>query len=177
MTVRTLLHRLSVLEAPLCRAASLRGEHLETQRFFALVSRLGDGVFWYLVMLLLPVLYGRSGLYTAAQMLAVGVTALLIYKALKHLTGRRRPCEAFPDIRRHAPMLDRYSFPSGHTMHAVGFSAVLLGNFPGIGIVVAPFALLVACSRLVLGLHYPSDVVVGALIGGTVAWMSFQLPG
>lgn len=128
-------------------------------------------------MLLLPVLSGREGLYTSVQMLAVGITALVIYKILKGFTGRRRPCEAFPEIRRHAPMLDRYSFPSGHTMHAVGFSLVLLGRFPEVGILVAPFALLVAGSRLVLGLHYPSDVLAGALIGGPVAWLSFALPG
>lgn len=171
--MRALLHQLSILEAPWCRAASLRADHLETQRFFAFVSRLGDGMFWYLVMALLPVFYGRTGLYVALQMLAVGIASLLIYKALKQLTGRQRPCVAFPDIRRHAPMLDRYSFPSGHTMHAVGFSAVLLARFPELGIVIAPFALLVACSRLVLGLHYPSDVLAGALIGAMVAWASF----
>lgn len=61
-------------------------------------------------------------------------------------------------------------------MHAVGFRAVLFGHFPTVGVVVAPFALLVAWSRPVLGLHYPGDVLAGALIDGTVAWMSFQLP-
>ncbi len=175
--MKALLHQLNVLEAPICRAASQRGDHLETQRFFAIVSRLGDGVFWYLVMLALPVLYGRPGLAVAVQMLAVGFVSLLIYKALKQTTGRRRPCEEFPDIRRHAPMLDLYSFPSGHTMHAVGFTGILMAYYPEIGIMVAPFALLVAWSRLVLGLHYPSDVVVGALIGGSVAWGSLMLIG
>ena len=175
--MKALLHQLNVLEAPICRAANQRGDHLETQRFFAIVSRLGDGIFWYLVMLALPVLYGKPGLTVALQMLLVGFVSLLIYKALKQTTGRRRPCEAFPDIRRHAPMLDLYSFPSGHTMHAVGFTGILMAYYPEIGIVVAPFALLVAWSRLVLGLHYPSDVIVGALIGGSVAWSSLLLIG
>jgi undecaprenyl-diphosphatase len=173
MTMRALLHQLSVLEAPLCRAANQRGDDLETQRFFAIVSRLGDGVFWYIVMLLLPALFGREGAMVSAQMLAVGLVSLLIYKVIKHLTVRQRPCASFPDIHRHAPMLDLYSFPSGHTMHAVGFTAVLLAYYPTLGILIAPFALLVASSRLVLGLHYPSDVIVGALIGGSVAWTSF----
>jgi undecaprenyl-diphosphatase len=173
--MRALLHQLSVLEAPLCRAANQRGDDLETQRFFAVVSRLGDGVFWYLIMLLLPALFGKAGALVAAQMLAVGVVSLLVYKVLKSVTVRRRPCESFPDIRRHAPMLDLYSFPSGHTMHAVGFTAVLIAHYPFLGLLVTPFALLVASSRLVLGLHYPSDVVFGALIGGSVAWASFLL--
>jgi len=173
--MRALLHQLSVFEAPLCRAANQRGDDLETQRFFAVISRLGDGVFWYLIMLLLPALFGKAGALVSAQMLGVGVVSLLVYKALKNITVRQRPCESFPDIRRHAPMLDLYSFPSGHTMHAVGFTAVLIAHVPLLGLLVAPFALLVASSRLVLGLHYPSDVLFGALIGGSVAWASFLL--
>jgi undecaprenyl-diphosphatase len=176
MALKTLLDQLNALEAPLCRAINQRGEILETQRFFGIVSRLGDGVFWYLLMLLLPALYGRPGLEATLQMLAVGFVSLIVYKTIKHLTGRRRPCDQFPeDVRRHAPMLDLYSFPSGHTMHAVGFTAVLLAHFPDLGIVVTPFVFLVASSRIVLGLHYPSDVVMGALIGGSVAWASFAI--
>ncbi|MDJ0741669.1 MAG: phosphatase PAP2 family protein [Gammaproteobacteria bacterium] len=172
MVSKTLLNQLNDLEAPLCRAASLRGEELDTQRFFGIVSRLGDGLFWYLLMALLPALYGRAGVTATLHMLAVGIVSLVVYKLLKHLTGRRRPCDQFADVRRHAPMLDLYSFPSGHTMHAVGFTAVLLTHFPDIGLVVTPFVFLVASSRLVLGLHYPSDVLVGALIGGVAAWAS-----
>lgn len=175
--MRTLLDQLSVLEAPICRVANQRGEDLETQRFFSVISRLGDGVFWYLVMLMLPVWFGRDGALVAAQMLAVGIVSLALYKALKQITGRNRPCEAFPEIHRHAPMLDLYSFPSGHTMHAVGFTVVIAGHYPVLGILMAPFALLIAWSRLVLGLHYPSDVAMGALIGGTLAWSSFALLG
>jgi undecaprenyl-diphosphatase len=169
MALKVLLDRLNDIEAPLCRAASIRGEALDTQRFYGVVSRLGDGIFWYLVMAILPVIHGRAGIAAAAHMLIVGLVSLLAYKLLKHLTGRRRPCDQFSDVRRHAPMLDLYSFPSGHTMHAVGFTAVLLTHFPTLGLLVAPFAFLVASSRLVLGLHYPSDVIAGAIIGGLVA--------
>lgn len=176
MALKALLNQLNDLEAPICRAFSQRGEILETQRFFGIVSRLGDGVFWYLLMLLLPALYGRAGLEASVHMLIVGFVSLVVYKAIKHLTGRRRPCDQFADVRRHAPMLDLYSFPSGHTMHAVGFTAVLLAYFPELGIVITPFVFLVASSRIVLGLHYPSDVIMGALIGGIVAWGSFNLP-
>ncbi|MCB1792530.1 MAG: phosphatase PAP2 family protein [Gammaproteobacteria bacterium] len=170
-----LFERLTDVETAWCLRANRRGEQLDTQHFFAIVSRLGDGVAWYLLMLLLPVVYGRDGVTAALHMLAVGIVALLVYKSLKHLTGRRRPCDRSPLVRRHAPMLDLYSFPSGHTMHAVGFTAVLLYHFPPLGVVVSPFVFLVASSRLVLGLHYPSDVIAGALIGGGVAWASIAL--
>ncbi|MFM1891230.1 MAG: hypothetical protein RLZ44_307, partial [Pseudomonadota bacterium] len=167
--MRTLLERMNALEAPICLRWSRRGDQLEVQRFFAVVSRLGDGVFWYLVMCLLPTLYGAPGLKAALHMLLVGAVSLALYKALKVGTTRARPCDFDTSIRRHAPALDRYSFPSGHTMHAVGFTLVIAGYFPPAAVLVAPFAALVAVSRLVLGLHYPSDVLVGALIGATVA--------
>lgn len=169
-----LLQQLNEWEKPLCRMANRQGDILDTQLFFGIISRLGDGVFWYILMVLLPAWYGYNGLITSLQMLLVGAVSLLIYKTLKISTLRERPCDFHPEIRRHAPKLDHYSFPSGHTMHAVGFTAVIMGNYPALGLVITPFVFLVASSRMVLGLHYPSDVIVGALIGGSVAWMSFH---
>lgn len=73
------------------------------------------------------------------------------------------------------PPLDRYSFPSGHTLHAVCFTGIACAYQPLFAWVLVPFALLVALSRLVLGLHYPSDVLAGALIGGGLALSSLAL--
>ena len=67
------------------------------------------------------------------------------------------------------PPLDHFSFPSGHTLHAVMASTVLGYIQPMLLVFMLPFTLLVAVSRMVLGLHYPSDVIVGALIGVLVA--------
>lgn len=53
--------------------------------------------------------------------------------------------------------------------------AQMVNGLDALGHLIAPFALLVASSRLILGLHYPSDVLVGALIGGSIAWTSFLL--
>ena len=66
-------------------------------------------------------------------------------------------------------MLDLYSFPSGHTLHAFSFGIIAVHAFPQLGGIIVPFILLVAASRVLLGLHYPSDVVVGALIGTSLA--------
>lgn len=151
-----------------CRQSSVRS-------FFAMVSRLGDGVFWYALMVLLPVLYGADGVVPALRMAAVGVAGVAIYKALKSRLVRERPYISLAGIVPGIPPLDRYSFPSGHTLHAVSFSIVILNAFPEFVILVVPFAMLVAASRVVLGLHYPSDVLAGAAIGGMLAFTALQI--
>jgi undecaprenyl-diphosphatase len=71
--------------------------------------------------------------------------------------------------------LDHYSFPSGHTLHAVSFSIVAIHYYPRLAWVVVPFTLLVAVSRVFLGLHYPSDVAAAAGIGLVLAYAGILL--
>ena len=61
--------------------------------------------------------------------------------------------------------LDRFSFPSGHTLHAVSFTVSVCSSLPALAVVLVPAAVLIALSRVVLGLHYPSDVLAGGLLG------------
>lgn len=136
---------------------------------FAVVSRLGDGIVWYTMMLLLPVVYGTQALPVVGQMALSAVVGLVIYKYLKSRTQRDRPCVRHRIVRNIVQPLDKYSFPSGHTLHAVGFTTIAGVQYPMLLWVLLPFALLVAGSRIVLGLHYPSDVLAGALIGALVS--------
>lgn len=133
--------------------------------FFGRVSRLGDGVFWYTTMAAFVLLGGDRGRATAATMAVVGLVAAGFYKRLKGWARRPRPFQHMEGLHASTLPLDEYSFPSGHTMHAFGFTTVALAGVPESANVLVPFALLVALSRVVLGLHYASDVVVGALIG------------
>ena len=127
-------------------------------------------------MTMLVLFDGQAGLRAALHMAATGIVALLLYKVLKRCTQRPRPFALDLRIRPWVAPLDEFSFPSGHTLHAVAFSIVALVHYPGLAALLVPFTVAVAVSRVVLGLHYPSDVlaacVIGALLAGValLAW-------
>lgn len=143
-------------------------------RLFAMVSRLGDGIFWYALMAALLLSEGWAAAPAVGKMLLVGALGLGLYKWLKARTTRPRPCTRHERIQRRVAPLDEYSFPSGHTLHAVAFTLVALHHYPGLVWLLLPFTALVALSRVALGLHYPSDVVAGALIGASLALLTVQ---
>jgi len=163
------LQRFVELELGFCRQVNHSLSAPIIQRFFAVISRLGDGVLWYSLIASLPLIYGWQALETSLMMVMAGVVNLLIYKLLKKITERERPCSTSADIIPGARLLDHYSFPSGHTLHAVGFTILAVTAYPVLGWVLMPFAALVAMSRVILGLHYPTDVAAGAIIGASIA--------
>lgn len=143
--------------------------------FFGAVSTLGDGLFWYAVMAALLLRQGPEALEAVLVMVAAGMACTFTYTWLKSTTSRERPCQRHPGIRVTTLPLDYYSFPSGHTLHAVCFTVVASVYYPALWPLLLPFTLLVAASRLILGLHYLSDVIAGALIGGTLALAALYL--
>lgn len=143
--------------------------------FFRFASRLGDGLFWHGLMSAILVMHGGSALY---PVLHTGLTAgagVLVYKVLKERMVRERPFITHEVICCNVRALDRYSFPSGHPLHAVSFSILRVSYYPGLAWLVIPFAVLVALSRLVLGPHYISDVLAGGLIDALLATASLHL--
>lgn len=161
------LHHLTAWDRAASRQCNRINQH-RTGEVFALVSRLGDGWVWFALMVALPLMYGSQALAVSLVMVVTGAVATVIYKLIKHSTHRLRPCESTPDLILTVAPLDRFSFPSGHTLHAVCFTIITCSAFPGWLWLLLPFTVLVGLSRLVLGLHYLSDVAVGALIGGTL---------
>ena len=137
--------------------------------FFRGVSWLGDGIFWYGLMLALLLTHGAGAALPVLHMAAVGIACTLLYRVLKTGTLRPRPYQVHAHIAAGATPLDRFSFPSGHTLHAVAFTLIAASYYPELAAPLAPMVLAVAASRIVLGLHYPSDVLAGAALGAGVA--------
>jgi len=145
---------------------------------FVAASRLGDGIAWYALIGALALLGGEAGTVAALRMAIAGAAGALLYRALKQGLVRERPCVSHEGILAGTAPLDRYSFPSGHTLHAVCFTILAVSHEPWLAPVLVPLALAIAASRVVLGLHYPSDVAAGALIGAALAAASLEFwPG
>ncbi len=178
MRSRSLPERWTSRDAGWCLRSNAWCARAGVLRYFAAVSRLGDGVFWYVLMGALIGTGGERGGWAAVHMAAIGLVSLLLYKALKRWTRRPRPCASDLRIRAWVAPLDEFSFPSGHTLHAVAFTIVALAYVPALAWLLIPFSASVAASRVVLGLHYPSDVLAATAIGSALAGASLWLmPG
>lgn len=169
--------RVDQREFAACQAINHTLRFRPIQGYFRVVSRLGDGWLWYALILALPLIHPEQGLAIALLMVTTGIACTLSYKCLKRWLVRERPFISFPSINCGIPPLDRYSFPSGHTLHAVCFTTVLANTVPDLALILLPFTLSVAASRVVLGLHYPSDVAAGAVIGAGLGLLSVSLAG
>jgi undecaprenyl-diphosphatase len=167
--------RFDQAELRFCRYLNRSSRSTAVRQFFRAVSWLGDGWVWYGLLATLPVIYGAAGLMAAVHMAVTGAIGLACYKLIKQRAVRERPFITHSAIEAASVPLDRYSFPSGHTLHAVSFTLMFAGYFPEWTSALATLALLIALSRVILGLHYPTDVAAGATLGGVLGMASLTL--
>ncbi len=168
------MHWMNEMDSSLCIRVNRTSHNRWVRLWFRLISRLGDGMFWYAVMLGIFISQGQSGVAPILHMGLAGLAGTLLYKWLKGKASRPRPYEMHQDIWLTGTPLDRFSFPSGHTLHAVAFCSVALVYYPALAWLLVPFTVMVGMSRVILGLHYPSDVLAGAVIGGLIAALSLM---
>jgi undecaprenyl-diphosphatase len=169
------LERIQHWDELLCVRANRSARQRPVVLALQAVSWLGNGLFWYALMLALLLADARGAALPVLHMAFVGAVCTCCYKMVKHSTVRSRPYQVNPLVSAGAAVLDRFSFPSGHTLHAIAFSLVAGSYYPGLWIVLAPFTLLTAVSRVALGLHYPSDVIAGGALGALIAGASFLI--
>lgn len=170
------LRQISEIDLALCLRFNRASRYRAMRTIFRLASRAGDGVVWYALMVALPVLYGSRSWHVLMQMLIAGVAGLLVYKWLKRTTLRPRPFQVHPSIVVAGAPLDRFSFPSGHTLHAFSMALIVSHEFGEFAPTLAVLAAMISASRPILGLHYPSDVLAGAAIGTSIATIVLALP-
>lgn len=141
--------------------------------FWKFVTFLGDaGWFWIAlsVILLIPKQTRRVG---AAALLSLGIGALITNVALKNIVARTRPYEVVEGLALLVGRQSDFSFPSGHSCASFAAAMVYYRMLPRrYGIATLVLAGLIAFSRLYVGVHYPSDVIAGILVGMLAAWLS-----
>jgi len=140
-----------------------------------LMTRLGDGWLWYTLGIIL-VLYGGEHRFLAIGAAASAVAAgILLFRALKSTSRRRRPCEIEPHCWSSILPPDKYSFPSGHSITAFAVALSVGLFYPDLQGCLLAVAFLIASSRIILGMHFLSDVLAGSAIGTILGFASYYI--
>ncbi len=131
-------------------------------------TRGGDGWLWYILGAALLLFGGSEGVLAIAQASSAAGLGVALFLCLKRLTRRRRPCVLEPHCWAYLLPPDQFSFPSGHTITAFAVALPVTAHFPEAAAGVWFCAVTVAASRIILGMHFLSDVLVGALLGSAL---------
>ncbi len=144
-------------------------------RLMKFITRSGDGYLYPFLGAIILLMDWQTGVKIVLTGLLAFAIELPIYKIIKGKTSRLRPFEAIPGIINliHAP--DKYSFPSGHTAAAFIIALVISSGFPVLLIPMLAWAALVGLSRIYLGVHFPTDVLVGIILGTISATLAIQI--
>ena len=170
--VRDWLRRAGREVASLDRSVSDAVSSTETPALDGPISRLSNaangGWLWIAVAAAVAVIGGRRGRRASLRaLLALGVASATANLAVKSLAHRRRPERSREDARGVA-MPASSSFPSGHTASAFSFATAITSETPWLALPLFGVATLVGYSRVHAGVHYPSDVIAGSVLGLSV---------
>jgi undecaprenyl-diphosphatase len=130
-----------------------------------LATRMGDGWLWYGLAIMLLIDGGPQKFSAIGSAGMAAVVGIFVFKALKMLSQRPRPCQFEPHCWSKVLPPDRFSFPSGHTMTAFSIALVVSYFYPALEGPLFFLALSIAVSRIVLGMHFLSDVLAGMVLG------------
>lgn len=128
-------------------------------------TRMGDGWLWYSVAAALLAFGGEQRFAAIGAAGGAALVGVAVFKILKRLSHRPRPCQIEPHCWSKVLPPDRFSFPSGHTMTAFSIALVLSYFYRGVELPLYFLAGSIAISRVVLGMHFLSDVLAGAILG------------
>lgn len=162
-------------ECNLFRSVNRHFDRKYVNFFFRTITHVGGATFTICSLLLLIIFSNHSLKHTA---IAAGLSLALSHIPVaiaKKLYPRRRPYLALAEIKVATNPLKDHSFPSGHTTAIFSSTIPFVLFLPALAILLVPLALCVGISRIYLGLHYPSDVAVGMILGSSTGIVSYLL--
>jgi undecaprenyl-diphosphatase len=169
------LENLIAYDRQLCQRASIWMLRQNLLRVFRAVSFTADG--W--LYPLWPLLLLSRGLDAAGLFLFKGLLGFLMlipsFKLIKHLVQRDRPCDTVSGLISAVVPSDAWSFPSGHTASAFLMATLISLELVALAPLFLGWAFLVGLGRVVLGVHYPTDVAAGAALGSGLALLASQI--
>lgn len=151
-------------------------QYIPFKSLWVLITHLGDsGLIWIMIGLYIGLIKNEKK-KAAHVFIALALVVLFVNIFIKNLVKRGRPFSVYPiDLLINTP--SDYSFPSGHTASSFGAAYVLAKSYPKYAWVFYLLAALIAFSRMVLFVHYPTDILAGLIIGlicGMISMKAFK---
>lgn len=145
--------------------------------YMVFATRLGDGWLWYGIGTLIAIFGGPHRFRAVWAIGAAAGIGILLFRVVKLISRRRRPCEIEPHCWSSMTPPDEFSFPSGHSIAAFAVTVAAGSFYPELLWFLLPLAVSIAVSRIILGMHFLSDVVVGSSIGAVIGYACAHLIG
>jgi undecaprenyl-diphosphatase len=140
-------------------------------RYWMIAStRLGDGWIWYSVGIALLLFGGEMRFVAFAASASAEVATVVLFRVIKKASKRKRPCQLESHCWSKILPPDQFSFPSGHAMSAFAVAVPLCILYPQLEPALLALSVSIAVSRVILGMHFVSDVVVGSLMGAGLGY-------
>jgi len=151
-----------------------------TDKLLRLYIYIGDGYIWALVLLYFAIFEGFERMIEVIKaVLPAAIISLIVYHIIKLSIRRKRPYDFLPDVTTKISPMDKYSFPSGHTMNNLTISLSLVYYLQQIGIIFTILLIFAPLSwgilRIYYGLHWLSDVLAGIALACLCFWLGFLL--
>ena len=139
------------------------------------ISKTGDGYLYFAISLLLYWVGGEIGKAFFLAALMGFAIELPIYLGLKKAFKRNRPFDKLTNFSSYIAPSDKFSMPSGHTAAAFVFATLVMYFYPQFTDLVIVWALLVGMARILLGVHFPGDIIAGGLLGFASAQVALTI--
>jgi undecaprenyl-diphosphatase len=176
-TMMRLLHTCYDFECRLFQEVNRHFDNKILNLFFRTITHIGGATFTIASVLLLMILSSNQTRITAiASALALALSHLPVHLA-KKLYPRKRPYMILEKAKVPSNPLQDHSFPSGHTTAIFSVIIPFVIYAPSLSFILIPLGICVGISRIYLGLHYPSDVIAGIILGSFVGTVCFYLLG